>query len=173
MTELLVQFSTSTAFASGVIRRLTCSRWSHVGFIVGDSELGVSGPDRKTKDPGGVRLRKLPCWDYLYPPIIARVQCSDHVRDRTLDWAHGEIGKPFDNKSLYYFLRDRAGLPQVERNWRDPKAWNCSEWGTRALEFGGLFGYPLIQPKGCISPNTLLCFLNPYLTPSNIMEFNP
>ncbi len=173
MSELLVQFSTSTAFASKIIRRLTCSRWSHAGFIIGDSELGVSGPDKKLGDPGGVRLRKLPCWDYLYPPIIARVQCTDHVRDRTLDWAKGEIGKPFDDKALYYFLRDRAGLPFAGREWRDPHKWFCSEFIARALEFGGLFGYPLIQPKDYISPNTLLCFLNPFLPADNITEFNP
>lgn len=171
MAELLVQFSTSTAFASAIIRRLTASRWSHAGFIVDDSELGVSGPDRSINDPGGVRLRKLPCWAYLHPPIIARVQCSDYVRDRTLGWAKDEIGKPFDNGALRAFLRDRAGAPSLGRDWRDPEKWFCSEFVIRALEFGGLFSYPLVVPKDVISPNTLLCFLNPFLPADNIREF--
>lgn len=173
MPELLIQFSTSTAFASAIIRRLTASRWSHAGFIVGDSELGVSGPDKSINDPGGVRLRKLPCWPYLYPPITARIPCSDYVHDRTLEWAHGEIGKPFDNKALYAFVRDRAGAPAQGRNWRDPKQWFCSEYVIRALEFGGLFSYPLVQPKDAISPNTLLCFINPFMPVDNIGEFAP
>lgn len=171
MAELLIQFSTSTAFASQIIRRLTHSRWSHAGFIVGDNELGVSGKDRHTKDPGGVRLRKLPCWNYLHPPLTARIQCSDYVRDRTLDWAHAEIGKPFDNGALYHFLRDRAGAPAIGRDWRDPKQWFCSEFVIRACEFGGLFGYPLILPKDVVSPNDALLFLNPFMTPDNIVEF--
>jgi hypothetical protein len=42
---LQIQFSTSTAFTSGIIRRLTHSPFSHVDFVLPDGLLGVSGKD--------------------------------------------------------------------------------------------------------------------------------
>ena len=46
-----MQYSTSIAFASMVIRRLTHSEFSHVDFILpGEGLLGVSGPDQKIGD---------------------------------------------------------------------------------------------------------------------------
>jgi hypothetical protein len=164
------QFSTSTAFASRIIRILTCSQFSHVDLILpGEGLLGVSGSDKSIKDPGGVIIRQFNAWPYLEPPKIARVQCSDDVARKTVDFVRAQIGRPFDKKALWAFLRDRAGAPKTDRNWRDPSAWYCSEVQARGLEVGGLFPYPLIQPKNLISPNTLLIYLNPFI--ANVEEF--
>jgi hypothetical protein len=172
MAEVCLQFSTSTAWTSAIIRRLTQSPFSHVDIILpGEGLLGVSGPDRGIKDKGGVLIRPFDCWPYLCPPKVARVQCSEEQARRGIEWGRGEIGKPFDNAALYSFLRDRAGLPKLGRVWRDPSMWYCSEYGLRFWEVAKLFAYQLITPKDCVSPNTLLVHLNPYLTSENILEF--
>ncbi len=172
MPELAFQFSTSTAWTSAIIRRLTASKFSHAEIALpGEGLLGVSGPDKSINDKGGVLIRPFDCWPYKFPPIIAKIQCSEEVARRAIEWGRSQIGKPFDNAALYAFLRDRAGLPKLGRPWRDPEKWYCSEFALRAVELAGLFPYPLITPKDCVSPNTLLIHLNPYMTASNIEEF--
>lgn len=180
MAELNYQYSTSTAFASGIIRRLTHSRFSHIDLILpGEGLLGVSGDDKSLKwsghnpptDTGGVLIRPFNCWPYKEEPKIAKVWCSDLVAQKTIEWGRSQIGKPFDNKALYAFLRDRAGLKLVSRNWRDPDAWFCSEFQIRAAEVGGVFTYPLIVTKDCVSPQDTLLLFNPYMRPDNIAEF--
>jgi hypothetical protein len=173
MAELLFQFSTSLAFASTVIRRLTHSEFSHIDLILPhEGLLGVSGPDNTPPvDPGGVRIRPFNAWPYKFQPKVARVQCADEVVRKTIEFAKSQIGKPFDNGALYHFLRDRAGLKPIGRNWRDPDKWFCSELQVRALEVGGLFSYPLIVLKDVVSPQDVLLLLNPYMLPDNILEF--
>ncbi len=172
MAELHFQFSTSTARASRIIRILTHSRFSHVDIIEPDKGLwGVSGPDKKCNDIGGVLCRPFNAWPYLFPPKVARVQCSEAVVTKTFDFARSQRGKPFDNNALWYFLRDRAGLPILGRNWREPNKWFCSEFALRAVEVAGLFPYDLITPKDVVSPNDFLIHLNPFMVSDNIGEF--
>jgi hypothetical protein len=172
MAELVYQFSTSTAFASAIIRRLSHSEFSHIDLMLpGEGLLGVSGPDKSIKDVGGVLIRPFNAWPYKFPPKIARVQCSDDVVRKTIEFARSQIGKPFDNAALYHFLRDRAGLPVVGRDWRDPSQWFCSEYQLRCPEVGGLFPYPLITRKDVVSPNDCLIYFNPFMSPDNIREF--
>lgn len=123
-------------------------------------------------DMGGVLIRPFNCWPYLHPPKVARVQCTEAVRASAIEWARGELGKPFDNAALWAFLRDRAGLPSLQREWRDPNKWYCSEFAMRTVEKAGLFPYSLITPKDTVSPNILLVHLNPFLTEDNIREFH-
>ena len=133
--------------------------------------LGVSGPDKKIKDPGGVIVRPFNAWPYLYPPKIATITCSNKVQTEAIAWARTQVGKPFDNAALYHFLRDRAGLPSAGRDWRDPNQWYCSEFALRAAEMGGLFAYSLIVSKDTVSPQDTLLLFNPYMLMNNILEF--
>ncbi len=172
MAELLFQYSTSTAWTSAVIRRLTHSRFSHVDIVIpGEGLLGVSGVDDSIRDPGGVRLRSFNAWPYLHPPITARVQTTDNVIRKTIEWGRSQIAKPFDNAALYHFLRDRAGLSTVGRKWASDDKWFCSEFAIRAPEVGGLFRYPLAIVKDVVSPQDTLLLFNPYMLPENIEEF--
>ena len=172
MSELQIQFSTSTAWTSGIIRRLTHSRWSHVDIVLpGEGLLGVSGKDDSITDLGGVRIRPFNCWPYLYPPKTARIQTTDAVVRKTIDWGRHQLGVPFDNEALWAFLRDRAGMHMTGRAWRDPNSWFCSEFVCRAIEEGGLFTYPLAITKDVVSPNDVLLLANPFMTGPNVLEF--
>jgi hypothetical protein len=172
MAELLFQYSTSTSFASKLIRTVNHSRWSHIDLILpGEGLLGVSGIDKSIKDLGGVRIRPFNCWPYLYPPKVAKVRCSDAAARNGIEWGRSQIGKPFDKAALWHFLRDRAGLPALGREWRDPDQWICSEYQTRLAELAPLFSYPLVVTKDTVSPQDTLLLFNPYLSPANIEEF--
>lgn len=175
MAELQLQFSTSTAFASCIIRRLTHSPFSHVDIVLpGEGLLGVSGPgyykETGYRDPGGVQIRPCPPWPYKFQPVVATLKCSPDVVERTILWGKSQLNRPFDNKALHAFLKDRAGI-KVNRDWRDPSEWFCSEFVIRALEVGGLFSYKLAVTKNLVSPNDDLLLVNPFMTVDSVNEF--
>lgn len=168
MIELLVQYSTSTAFTSQIIRRLCHSPFSHVDVLLpGEGLLGVSGEDKSIKDPGGVLLRPFDCWPYLYPPKVARLTVEDTKAVSIIWKLKSQIGKPFDDTALWSFLSDNPG----ERDWRETSKWFCSEWLIWGLEEQNFFGYPLITSKSRVSPADSLLMINPFMTKANIMEF--
>jgi hypothetical protein len=173
MGEIALQFSTSTAFTSGIIRRLTHSPWSHVDFVLPEGLLGVSGEDRSINDPGGVRVRPFGCWPYLSKPRTAYLHCPDNIADKVLDVARSQIGKPFDNGALWGFLGDLAyGAPKIRpAPWDDEMSWFCSEYIAFCLVRGGFFPYKLIVRKERISPADLLLILNASMLDRNIEEF--
>jgi hypothetical protein len=181
MTGLLIQYSTSTAFASGIIRRLSHSQFSHVDLVLpGEGLMGVSGPDKyvvdgkPVNDPGGVLIRPFNPWPYLTPPKTARIETTAVIAAAVIAAGRSQLGKPFDNSALWDFLEDTAeGAPDAAkaRDWRDQSSWFCSEWLAFSAETGGLFPYPLIAAKNRITPADSLLLLNPLMSPANIAEF--
>lgn len=173
MTGLAIQFSTSKAFASGIIRRLTHSPFSHVDFVVQGGLLGVSGKDEHIHDDGGVRIRPTEAWPYLTKPKVARIQCSEEVAANVIAVCKTQIGKPFDHSALWAFFDDQATESQCMqvRDWRETSAWFCSELVTWALEQGGLFPYELAVSKNRVTPADVLLMINPFMPADNIIEF--
>ncbi len=176
MAELAIQFSTSTAFASGIIRRLTHSPFSHVDLVLADGLLGVSGKDDSISDPGGVMVRPYGMWPYLFPPRVAKLSCTAEVADAVIAAGRSQIGKPFDNSALWGFLDDLGHRvltmhPTAARDWNDTKSWFCSELVAYALIQGKFFPYNLVVLKNRVSPADLLLMLNPYMEDDNIEEF--
>jgi hypothetical protein len=171
--SLNIQFSTSTAFTSGVIRRLTHSQFSHVDFLLPDGLLGVSGVDPSISDLGGVLIRPFGCWPYLTKPKVARINCSDETADKVIAAAKTQLGKPFDNSAMWGMLNDQAEekIKGTARNWRDPSQWFCSELVAWAMETGGLFPYKLAVMKSRVSPADVLLLANPFLDDENVQEF--
>ncbi len=167
MAEIHIQYSTSTAFASSIIRRLCHSPFSHVDILLEEGLLGVSGEDHKLGDPGGVRIRPIPPWPYRETPKTARLKVADNVFDAFMEVGHSQIGKPFDNGALWDFLSDQPH----DRNWRHADAWFCSELVVYCLEQAHFFPYQLVVEKNRITPADSLLLLNPFMSDSNIREF--
>lgn len=168
MAELVIQYSTSTAFASGIIRRLCHSPFSHVDILIpGEGLLGVSGEDAKCHDTGGVLLRPFNPWPYKGPPKTARLKIGESKAFDIIQLARSQLGKPFDNTALWDFLSDKPG----DRDWRNTESWFCSEFVIWCLEQGKFFSYPLVVAKNRVTPADSLLLLNPYLTYDNIQEF--
>jgi hypothetical protein len=164
--ELIIQYSSSTAFASGIIRRLCHSAFSHVDIVLpGEGLLGVSGEDHKLGDAGGVRVRSFTPWTYIAPPKQIRLKTDK--ADKIIANARSQLGKPFDNGALWDFLSDGPG----DRDWRCEDSWFCSELVIWSIEEAGFFPVPLIQPKNRVTPADSLLILNMFLSPENVAEF--
>ena len=162
MTELLVQYSTSTAFASDIIRRLSHSPFSHVDIILpGEGLLGVSGVDLSVKDLGGVRVRPFEAWPYLVKPKVARLVVADQIAIDTVAACRSQDGKPFDRGALWGFLEDQAY--EKPRNWRDPEQWFCSQLVVWAAEQGKMFPWPLAVMKNRVTPADSLLIFNLFI----------
>src|SRR5271167_1487269 len=102
MMSLQIQFSTSTAFMSGLITRACHGPFSHCDIVVpGEGLLGVSGPDKTVQEPGGVRIRTFHPWPYLHPPKVAALLVDDDLSGRVVERAKTQLGKPFDNGALW------------------------------------------------------------------------
>lgn len=173
MTGLSIQFSTSKAFASGIIRRLTHSPFSHVDFVVPEGLLGVSGKDDTIHDAGGVCVRPKQAWPYLTPPKVAHIQCSEETAANVINVCRTQIGKPFDHSALFAFFDDQATEKHCMevRDWRNSTCWFCSELVAWSLEQGGLFPYELAVAKNRVTPADVLLMINPFMPADNIIQF--
>lgn len=168
MDAITLQFSSSTAWQSGVIRRLCHSVFSHVDLVLDEGLLGASGPDKKLHDPGGVLIRSFHPWDYS---IRRRVTIKTDKADAIVALAQSQLGKPFDQSALYSFLSNPAAPDK--RDWRDPVCWFCSELMTWVLESASFFPYPLIVHMDRVSPSDLLLLLNPWVDPKTFWQRVP
>lgn len=159
---LTLQYSSSTAWQSGIIRRMCHSPFSHVDVVLlGEGLLGASGGPQKYEradgtvyhDPGGVIIRPFDAWSYeIKQTIRVRTPRAEAVRSR---W-RTQIGKPFDDGALWDFLSDKPG----ERDWRDEASWFCSEGVVWSAEIEGAFGWPLLVAKNRVSPSDSLLAFN-------------
>lgn len=156
MDAIVFQFSTSTAWQSAVIRRMCHSPFSHVDVVLEDGScLGAS-------DPGGVAIRPQ---EYQEFGIRRQAVIRSDKGPAILAGVKSQLGKPFDDGALYDFLSDR-----IDRNWRDPDKWFCSELMAWACESAGLWPFKLLIPKNRVSPADLLLLLNPFLDPDEFWQ---
>lgn len=174
---LFLQYSTSFAWSSWVVRKLCHSPFSHVDVIVpGEGLLGASGPDKKGPfvkdgiirrgDPGGVQIRPFEAWPYKVKKTV-ELDIPAELSDKIINCWKTQVGKPFDHNALYAFLGDKPAA----RDWRNTDRWFCSEGVMWAMELGGLFPYELVVTKDRISPADSLIYVNPFMRPMNIKEF--
>lgn len=145
--SITLEFSTSMAWQSALIRRMCHSPFSHVDVV---HEKGLFG----ASDPGGVMFRPN---DYQVFGIRRRCAIKTPVADKFMEIIFAEMGKPFDGEALYAFMSDKV------REWRKPDSWFCSELVAYALEEAGFFPFKLISVKNRISPADLLLLLNPWI----------
>lgn len=167
---LTLQYSSSTAWQSSVIRRLCHSPFSHVDLVLnGEGLLGASGGPETYKigenqiyhDPGGVQIRPSEPWPYqIKQTIRVRTDKAEAIRSR----ARTQIGKPFDNGALYEFLSDKPG----DRDWRDTASWFCSELVIWATELENAFPWQLLVAKNRVSPSDSLIVFNPLIIDEDI-----
>ena len=162
-----LQFSTSTAWASAIIRRICHSPFSHVDIVMppdGKTLLGASDSGDcpvVRGNPNGVAVRPLDYHPFGIRRIV-EVGCTKDVSDKFYACAEDQVGKPFDHEAMHAFLAN-ADTPILPRDWRDNGMWFCMEMVIYCLEQAGLFPYPLIVTKARISPGDGLLLLNPYI----------
>ena len=116
-----IVFTTDNRPGSWLIRKLTASRWHHVGVSFGETVF-------ESRATGGVQKTTL-------GEFKSRGQFSSYevpVPDEkgSLDWLHTQLGKPYDWSGVF-------GLA-LSRRWQKPERWYCSELAAAAAKAGGL-----------------------------------
>lgn len=150
---MILRFVTGNDFISNAIRMGERDGWcTHVEASMPDSTLlgahldgGVQA--RPMGYDKGTRTRELmigltPFEDTNHPP---------GMEDRFHDFLRSQIGKPYDTLGILGAALDR--------DWRNPSSWFCSELIAAALETCGYLN-PLTAMNSHISPRDLLLILS-------------
>jgi len=137
-----LQFSQCRGLSDALIEYRESSWVTHV-----DSILPRNDPDGGqllgARLEGGVAIRPP---GYAPFSLILRVDlpCAEAVAAAYYAGLRGELGKPYDKAAIVGFALDR--------DWRDPGEWICSELSTAKLEACGYFAFPLSAPANRITP---------------------
>lgn len=108
-------FSTETYdLASCLIRYVTRSPWSHVGFFKGGRTFSAMFDGVKWGDMDEKANMLI-----INPPGV----------EQAFEWALTQEGKPYDRSAIFGMALDR--------DWHDPRKWYCSELVAEAFEITG------------------------------------
>lgn len=115
------------------------------GWLLGSRSDSVGGA------PPGVQIRD-PAYLNGLKTLRVDLPCSDLVTGRAYDWAHSQIGKPYDQTAIAGFVSGR--------DWQEDDSWFCSEYWASAIEKCSYFPYKPAVPANKIDPNDLLLMLS-------------
>jgi hypothetical protein len=128
----------STGITSRAIEWFGAGHWSHFANLLTDwddpkAEVLDARYDEVGGQQPGVRIRPV---SYLKGTerTVLRIPCTPEQRVAWLKAGHGQIGKPYDSRGIWEFLTG----DNARRDWRDPSAWFCSEYGIWMLEQAGI-----------------------------------
>lgn len=125
--SIKLRFSTTGSGVSRIISHFEDGFWAtHVDAVMPDGNLlGAHAA-------GGVRSRS-PDYDVktVTRSEFIELAASGEVEAKFFAFLTDQIGKPYDFEAVFAFV--------AARNWREPKAWFCSELQTAALEAAGWF----------------------------------
>jgi len=157
LDRLQLQFSTTGAWQSGLIRLATRSEFSHVDMVV---PPGLAGLDALTpkpygllgaSDPGGVMIRPPNYHAFLKRKRLTLV--TDKAEAIIRRWAT-QVGKPFDDQALQRTFDLNWG-----DEWRDPDKWYCAEGVDWALLEEGFFDgrpFPVVVRLNHVTPEDII-----------------
>jgi len=123
-SKLMIElFSRSHMIGSYLIRLKTWSDWSHCALLTPDNTVIES------VWPSGVREIPYDEWVQGKTKIDKKERIVPD-ETKTIAFLRSKIGKKYDTFAI-------IGIA-IERNWRDPNEWYCSELNEAALAAGGL-----------------------------------
>jgi hypothetical protein len=139
---ITLQFSAQNDLGSLIIELGGAGPFSHVDLVEANGNLYGARSDTPTP---GVASRAPD-----YQKFARRVRMSfstTPAEEKTFwDFAYAQRGKPYDMTAIESFL--------LNRDWRAPDSWFCSELATACLETAGICP-PLYSPVNKIEPVTL------------------
>lgn len=152
--EVVLQFSSSTAWQSALIRKLCHSPFSHIDLVLSDGNLlGASDQGLHSPciagNPQGVAIRPP---DYQAFHIRRNAIIKTNKAERIEELARSQLGKAFDASAITAFLSDNP----FDRDWRLDEHWFCAEMYAWAFELAPYWSVPLLWPKNRISPTDFL-----------------
>ena len=136
------QFVRANDFASDAIAIYSDGAFSHVDILLDDGRLLGARSDCKGGAPAGVQIRT-PDYASWSKQVIIALPCTLEQKQRALDFATLQLGKPYDPLAIVAFV--------AAKDWRLENAWFCSELGARVGEVGALWS-ELYSPANHITP---------------------
>lgn len=151
MAKISLQFSSINDIGSALIRAFDHGAFSHVDAIApGGSLLGARN-DALGGMPAGVQLRG-PGYAAFSATKRVDLETTPECAMWFYDFLNKQIGKPYDETAILAFA--------VDRDWREPDSYFCSELIALALEAAKYFSFPLCAPANKLTPADLLLVLS-------------
>jgi hypothetical protein len=151
MPAIGLQFSAQNDFGSELIRRFSHGNYSHVDAVLDDGSLLGARNDVINGIPSGVQVRPK---DYASFSAVKQInlETTPECRMWFYDFIHKEIDKPYDESAILGFA--------IDRDWREPDSFFCSELIALGLEAAKYFSFALIAPANKLTPSDLLLALS-------------
>lgn len=125
---------------------------SHVDAVLSDGRLLGARSDVVGGAPAGVHIRT-PDYALWTKKLLVTLPSTAEQETAWLNFLYAQIGKPYDETAILAF--------PLQRDWREPDSWFCSELGAAALEECGYFPKPLANLPNEITPRDLLLVVSP------------
>ena len=148
-----LQFVQADDIASKAIEIFERGWPSHVDAVMADGRLLGARSDVVGCAPAGVQIRT-PDYAVWTRKLVVEFQTASSEETKWLNFLMAQIGKPYDSTAIAAFA--------VERDWRAPDSWFCSELQAAALEACGFFPKPLANSVNEITPRDLLLCVSPW-----------
>lgn len=153
--SIRLRFISEYTLGSSIVQWWTGSEFSHVEVCLPNGYLSARPFEQVLHHqtiPAGVQIRP---FDYNKPKkeAFATIDTHDYVDRLVLKVLNEQLGKPYDFAAI-------AAFP-LDRDWRQPDHWICSELCAYAFEQAGR---PLLNPAvqvSRLSPRDLA--LSPYV----------
>lgn len=151
--DIVLQFVQADDLGSKAIQIFERGWPSHVDCVWPDGRLLGARSDAIGGAPPGVQLRSP---NYAKWTQVKRIGLSVTPQQLTdwLNFLEDQIGKPYDVTAILAF--------PMQRDWREPDSWFCSELQAAALEQCKFFPRPLSSPANEITPRDLLLLVSPW-----------
>ena len=117
-----IKFSSNLLPFSVLCRLYTWSPASHVELVFSD---GMS--IYPAMENGHIIMTKTNYRNEIHFELDVTEKEEQMIRD----WAHDQIGKPYDYTALAPF---NVLIPRTKKQWKDHKQWMCSEFAAYGLE---------------------------------------
>ena len=148
-----LQFSSAPDLGSRLIQFYERGWPSHVDAVREDGMLLGARSDVCAGVPAGVQLRP-PGYKTFKRIEIIELPCSKQIEWRFWEFLNAQIGKPYDKKAIVAFA--------IQRDWRNPDQWFCSELIVSGLEESGFFPRRLLIPANEVTPRDNLILASPW-----------
>ena len=151
--SIQLQFVATRGIEAGLIQAFSRGWPSHVDAVLPDGQLLGARSETLCGVPPGVQVRPN---DYEVWPRRQRVtlDTTSEIAETFYQWLHDQVGKPYDLLAI-------AAFP-VERNWRTPGSWFCSELIVAGLEMARWFPGQVDTPSNEVTPRDALMMVWPW-----------
>lgn len=128
--SVALQFVLEPSFTSDVIAWFSQGHLSHVDALMPDGSLLGARSDWKGGKPPGVQIRP-PNYAKFKSRVIMELPATPVQETLFYNFLQAQVGKPYDMQAIWAFALDR--------DWREPDSWICSELDGAALEHATIF----------------------------------